>query len=397
MHASVRPSILTTLLALGCGSLTAYYPEGRPPDTGEPGDTDTDTDTDTDSDTDVDTDTDTDPTLSPLEITRVEPRNGSTAGGQAIELQGGPFDASAQVWFGDQRATVQSAGSALLRVTSPAGAAGYVPIRVVTDTHSGRRDDAFQYWPDGQGRNGVLGGFHHYRYIGTYWEGGTTPPPEASASLFFVEPSNFEYWRFYAPSIGSCASEYRTDADIFVYNPDITRFTLRRGTSSALNLFRNTQYAYLYETAGNVASQYANSATWTVESDGGVDWPAFVLDGALSTPASFAITSPAISGSEIARVSRGFRITWGGSGGDYVILRLLRFNTAGTLQEEVSCVVSDTGTFNVPSSAFTGWQANAQLTIVVGRVVTGAGTLPHNRSRSGMVGAQWLIGAAFTQ
>ena len=401
MRCPVRPSLIPVLLALGCGGLTAYYPEGRSPDpsdTDTDTDTDSDTDTDTDTDSDTDTDTDTDVDLLPLDITSVEPGHGTDAGGQTVEIFGGPFDASAQVFFGDQRATVASAGAGVLRVTSPPGTVGYVPVRVTTDTHTGQEAEAFLYWPDGQGRVGVLGSFSHFRYIGTYWDVGT-PPPEAAASLYFVEPTSFEYWKFYAPAIGQCRSEYRTTEEILVYTPGVSRLTLRRGTSAAINLFPSADYDFIYESSGNIASQFANSATYSVVSDGGADWPEFTLDGALSTPATFTISSPALGGSEIARVSRGssIRVTWTGSGGDYVILRLIRFNSFGSVAEEVSCVVSDTGAFNVPASAFTGWEAGAQLTFVVGRVISGTGTLPYNRSRSGVVGAQWIIGAAFTQ
>jgi len=67
------------------------------------------------------------------------------------------------------------------------------------------------------------------------------------------------------------------------------------------------------------------------------------------------------------------------------------------LLEEVSCVVDDDGSFTIPSSAFAGWSADAQILMLVGRVKEPSGEIPFNNARSGLVGVQWAAGAMITQ
>jgi len=397
--------LFTAVAAAGCQGLTAYYPEGRS-DTGSETGIDEETDTglaaetgDTAEDTGADTSTE----LKPLEVDDVTPAHGTDAGGLLVEITGGPFDGSAEVYFGEKKARVISAGNTWIQVEAPRNGTGYQHIKVITDTHQGQLDNGFLYWPDGTGQTGTLGSFEHFQYVGSYWDGGL-PEAEAAASVFFLAPGAIEWWQLFGKGFNQCSSNYEySGSEIEVFQPDVTRFTLKRGSAAAVNLFQGDgtpagNEEYVFATQGNVSSSFANSAVYNLESAGTEDWPQFVLEGAVQTPSSFQVTSPVINAPTPPEITRSsFRLAWTGSGGDYVLARLLRFNSTGTLLEEVTCVLDDTGSFTVPSNVWAGWSAGSQLTVLVGRVKESTGKLPFNNSNSGMVGVQWVIGAGFTR
>ncbi|MFK7927060.1 MAG: IPT/TIG domain-containing protein, partial [Myxococcota bacterium] len=357
---------------------------------------------------DTDTDTDTDVDLLPLDVTGVDPAHGSDAGGANVQIDGGPFDGSAQVFFGDERATVRSFTSTTVTVDTPANDVGLAHVKVVTDTHQGEANNAYRYWPDGSGSIGIFGSFSHTRYLGEYWclrepcTGANvgTPEPLSSAAVTFIEPGELEWWQVWAPSLRSCRSNYEASLTATIYDPEISRFFLRRGDSSpAITLFPGTGdvSATTFVTSGNVATSYANNANWELESEGGNEWPAFKIAGAIQTPGTFSITSPVVSSSTIPTVRRNtFNVAWNGSGGDYVIIRALRYSN-GSFVEEVSCAVNDSGAFTIPSSSFSGWSSGGQITLLVGRVIEPNGVVPFNNSRSGLAGVQWVVGAARTE
>jgi hypothetical protein len=391
------------LLAVGCQGLTPYNLDGRL----DTADTDGSADTGDSGDSGVDSgdsgdDTETGTELKPLVVDAVSPAHGSDAGGLVVELTGGPFDNSAQVYFGDKKAKVVSSGTSWIQVEVPSNTAGYQHVRVVTDTHQGRLDNGFLYWPDGTGRTGVLGSFEHFQYVGSYWADGT-PAPEAGASVFFIAPASIEWWQLFGRGFNQCSSNYEySGTDVEVFQPDVTRFTLKRGSAAAVNLFQGDgtpeNPEYVFGTQGNVASSFANSANYNLESAGTDEWPEFVLEGAVQTPSSFQVTSPVINTSTAPDITRSnFRVAWTGGGGDYVLLRALRYNSTGTPLEEVTCVLDDTGSFTIPSNVWAGWSAGSQITLLVGRVKESTGTVPFNGSNSGMVGVQWIIGAGFSR
>jgi hypothetical protein len=389
----MRSLFLLTTSALpfvvGCSGLDANNPDGRVPDT-EPVATDSGT-----PGTGTDSGIETDPNLLPLNITSISPAHGSVVGGTQVEIDGsGPFNATAQVWFGTQPASVIGIGPTRLRVQAPAGAQGLTSVRVTTDTHTARVDDAFRYWPDGQGLAGVIGELSHIRFVGTYW---SPPAPSAEANVMFIAPAPFNFWELWGSGMDSCSSTYTFSGGLSVFVPDVDRFTLRRGTSSAINLNRDPDpsYDYWFE-ADDPVGQYANNATYDLSSDGGNTWPAFTLAGALRTPASFTVTEPAISGTTAPTVPQNFRLSWSGSDGDYMLARIIRYQ-AGAVAQTVDCVLTDDGTHQLNGSEFTGWNSGSQLLIMVGRVRTGSGTLPYNRASTEMVGIQWIVGAGWQQ
>ncbi|MFT7521617.1 MAG: hypothetical protein ACI9MC_003768, partial [Kiritimatiellia bacterium] len=377
------------LISAGCGGLTPYYQEGRP---------DLDTDPDSGTDTGTDSDSNTSSELQPLEITSVTPEHGTSAGGTTVEIQGTHFDGSTKVWFNDRTAEVIDSGSNWIEVSTPKGDQGNSSVRVTTDTHTGETQDAFVYWQDGAGQSGLMGSLSKYQYVGQYWE--STPNDEANAYLYFNVPNTVEFWQFYSSGFGKCVSNYEyAGPSISVYEPGVSRVTLKRGSDTAVNLFQGSGETptYIYESQGNIISYYKNGSTYKLESSRGADWPEFTLEGVVSTPDAFQVTSPAIDSFTAPTLTKNnLLISWTGAGADYVVIRLLRWGQDGTIIEEVNCVVNDTGRFQVPSNIWGGWSFDQQLTIQVGKAKVGGGTVPYNTANTGMIGVHWIIGAGWT-
>jgi hypothetical protein len=112
------------------------------------------------------------------------------------------------------------------------------------------------------------------------------------------------------------------------------------------------------------------------------------------------VTSPAISADNAPTVSRtNFNLAWSTSQpGEYMVAQLLRYNSSlTTLEDVVTCAMTDDGSFQVPSGVWSDWDPDQVIYIAVGRVVEDGGTLPYNNAKSGVVGSYWVVGAAFTQ
>ncbi len=90
--------------------------------------------------------------------------------------------------------------------------------------------------------------------------------------------------------------------------------------------------------------------------------------------------------------SAGIPLIWTGSGGDYMLIEIYRYGTS-SVEDVVTCVARDDGSFLVPGSAFTDWTILSQITFVVGRATTSDVVLPHNRGRSEVLGVAWVQGA----
>lgn len=386
--------VLASLFFVGCGGLAAYYPEGRV----------FVEDTDVDSDQDSDTGTDTSG-KDPIDIYDVDPMHGTTAGGTEVVIDGGPFDPSAEVYIGGERATVLDARTSALTILTPSGVEGLAELSVTTDTGFAVEPDAFRYWADGQGLFGSYGTLENFEYRGSYWcldpacNAVGTPDPEGSAFVLFMVPSDLEISQVYGRQRNICASDYEPNLSASVYDPGLSTMTLKRGSSVLMNLSPSTDgIAGSYETTNNVHNDFIHSTSYSLESTGTMDWPALDIDSSANTPGSFEITRPVVSTDLIPTVSRtNFGVTWNGSSADYVVIRITLVDSSGNALERVSCVVDDTGSFTVPSGVWNRWSSGLQGTLLVGRFRQSNAIIEHNRSRSGMVGVQWLLGAINTQ
>ncbi len=405
MHLSRRPGAFPALLALlvpltscnfGLEPLNIGTDSQGNPIFDTEADTDADADADGDSDADGDTDSDTDVDGN-VAVTGVEPYYGTTAGGQAVTITGGPFDSSATVRFGANSATVQSVNSSSLSVSTPSATdEGSVDVIVATDAGSGSFEDAFFYFEDGQGEAGAIGVIGWYELLGNFWK---DPTPYGVAWTTFIVPQDFHIWDWYAPGSDNCVDDsWSPTGEVYVYDMDVSTITIRPSSGSPATLsWDNGLLEYINEDLST--SQFQANSTYSLDEITSSSFPAFSMSDLARTPSSFSITYPAMTGTQPARVNRNsFELRWSGSGGDKVIIMAFLYNSAGSaIDQEVYCVVEDDGSFTIPSSAWSGFDSNRYIQVIVMRMLESGGTIDYNLSESRVVGAHANIGLVMSQ
>jgi hypothetical protein len=396
----LTPVCLILAAQWGCGGLSAYNPEGIV-DTNPDGDADTDADADSDADADADADSDADADADPepLDIDAITPSWGNNAGGAEIVIEGGPFDDSAVVKFGNKEATVKRATSGELTVTLPTSTvAGPVTVSVTTDSHEGSLTNGFEYWDDASGKYGAYGTISWYHIVGTYW--GSPPTDFGVADFEFIDPIDDPFWkRYYASSIDSCKSNYMTaGASALETGTSTVKLSIPGGGNVSLAADA-TNPAYFR--ADLTDRQYKAGGEYGLLEIASSTFPNIAVDGVVATPSgTLNVTAPAIAGSSPPLISKNFTVSWGASSSaDYILIFLGRYgnSSATDYAEVVSCVANDDGTFAVPGSVWTGWAPDNQLDVLVGRVSESTATFEHNGSQSGMIGTYWVYGAGFQQ
>ncbi|HME02778.1 MAG TPA: IPT/TIG domain-containing protein, partial [Solirubrobacteraceae bacterium] len=117
----------------------------------------------------------------PPAITKLEPKQGSTAGGTEVTIKGSGFGASTAtntVTIGGAKATVTAASATSLTVTTPAGSAGPASV-VVSNTSDGLSvtdAGAYTYLPPAPGTGGAAG--KPAAKSGVLASSETVPPPK---------------------------------------------------------------------------------------------------------------------------------------------------------------------------------------------------------------------------
>ena len=405
MATSLRTLSTLTLLAglctAGCNlglefKVLGFDSNGDPIfDTEEP-DADADADADGDTDADADADADTDGTIN---ITGVDPYYGTTTGGQTVTISGGPFDASATVRFGANTASVQNFGTSSLTVSTPsASSEGVVDVIVSTDAGSGSAQDSFYYFRDGAGQAGAIGNISWYHYVGNYWDG--TPADFGSAWVTFIESQDFHLWDWYAPGIDNCINGVYTSGDkVLVYDLEVSSITLSPSSGSDLRLNWEGAPDYWFVNDNPSSSQIPVGGNYSLDTITSAVFPPISISRLVDVPATFNITSPAITGSTVAQLSRSqLSFRWsGGSTADRVLIELYLFSATGSIEQTVTCVVSDDGSFTVPESAWTGYPSGRQVTVLLSRMEEGSSTLDFNNSQARVVASYGMVAAFFSQ
>ncbi|MFH1467345.1 MAG: IPT/TIG domain-containing protein [Pseudomonadota bacterium] len=349
------------------------------------GDADTDADGDGDADSDADADADAD---GDIEILRVIPEYGTTAGGQTVVIAGGPFDASAEVYFGSGTATVTDWADDELTVSTPtASSEGAVDVYVTTTADSGRSPSAFYYFEDGSGMAGAIGEVALWNLVGSFWKPPTT---FGSAWVTFVMPVDFHIWEWYAPTIDTCAdASYTYTGNIYVRDIGASTITIRpaSGTASTLAWYED-DLQYSNGETDLTATQVPANTTFALDAVHSSDFIPFSVSQLARTPASFTITSPAVSGSVPATVSRNsFNLQWTGSGGDRMLIQGLMLNAARTgVDGWAQCVVTDDGSFTIPPTAWTSWTSGRYIQLNMVRASEQGGTIEYDNSESRVLG-----------
>lgn len=411
----LRTALITSLLASSCNGVglspySKYEPDNGTTDPilpgGNGGDTDQDTDggglgTDTSptgaGDTDV-VDTDLPPASAP-QVTAVEPDYGTNFGGTEVRLTGVNLGAGLQVEFGGEAATVVSAsGTTAVVKTPPVSVVGKVSVKATTTGGSGTLPDAYRYWADAVGKVGGLIVLDKTRYRGGYWSN----PNLSWAAVYggFLTPvAGFEFWKLFAPTMGSCANNYSSGVGFTYRDPGATKLTVTAG-GNTVDMPEDTTMAGFFGSADLALTDAPSSTFWQLDPVvGPAWWPSFTVEQLLKGLDNFEVTSPAINSTNSPNVGQSFDIRWNGSGGDYVIFVLTHYTLSGgstTAVQEVTCAVPDTGSFTVPANVWTTWKRRSTdyINIQVGRMKERTDVLPMDRSTIVGVNEAWVIGAA---
>jgi hypothetical protein len=355
---------------------------------------------DTDGGLDPGPDPDADP--EPLAVSGVVPPWGSNAGGSIVEVQGGPFDSTARVFFQGANFTVEgdvlSASANALQVKVPAtNDEGFTDVEVRTQTHEGRGTHVFTYWKDGAGKYSLIGAHEFIEVAGGYWD--SVYPDQGWAYAFFAEPTSNDWKRMYmADRLDNCMSNYDVDAkfaSIELLKPGVPALTLS-GTGAPLSLLQDATADWFY--ASQTLDENRPEASFDLEAIDSNALPSFPLLDALRTGGDFVLTSPAIYGYDAPLIKRyNFLLSWDATTpGAYAVAQIIRANRNGDVVDDVTCAMADDGSFQVPGSVWTDWDPNGdQLTLYIGRVTESDAVLPFNNTRSGLVGVRWVMGAGW--
>ncbi|MFT5683118.1 MAG: hypothetical protein ACI8RZ_004045 [Myxococcota bacterium] len=354
-----------------------------------------DADTDTDADTDVDIDTG----LAALDVIRVSPPYGTTAGGSQVVIEGGPFDSSAVVYFGDEAAGISSInGGSITAITPPADEESTKSVTVITDTHGGKLKDAFDYFEDGTGLAGAVGSIFWYDYVGNYWGG--TSAGEGFAEMSFIVPTDFHYWQFFVPTIDTCqpyGGTYAYSGELLVYELGVSSLTVTpsSGNPTTLAWDKNSLFFTADPIAGN---QYTKNALYdlTAPTDGPL--AGMAVQDFFRAGGDVTVSQPAIQGSNAPDIYRNQSFRWTAGNADWIMIYMLVLDASQTnVDQGIICVVSDDGAFDVSSTEFSAWPTGRQVNILFTPALELRTTLPHNNSESRIAGMYQMVGAGFSR
>lgn len=337
--------------------------------------------------------------LDPLTISTTTPNYGTTLGGQRVTITGGPFDATARVWFGPNEATVRSVDGSTIEVDSPSTAnTGLVDVRVETTTHEGELESAFTYWDDNTGNSTALGVYFFEEQVGSYWSGATTA--SGSAAVYFTEPSTAQWSDLVASGIDVCADAdtYTYSGTIYVLDPGASSLTVTPTSGSSVSLTWDSSLSG-YTNNSLTTSTYRASTAYTLQPMAGGAFPEVSVSNFLRTPARPSVSVPYITGSSPPNISRYQTFSWSSVGADWVLIEMSVWNTAGTgYQQTVSCVARDDGSFTFDGSKFSSWPSSfeyRQVDVRVGYAYESTGTFPWDNSSINMTGLYQVYGAGF--
>jgi hypothetical protein len=363
-------------------------------------DTTTTDDTPTDGTDSTGTTTTEPPPPPPLSLDSLSPTFGSTAGGTRVTLQG-EFSAGVEVRFDGLLANVISQDATEMEVETPTTTAeGWVDVEVSLGSDSHSLNGAFQYWQDGTGQSGVFGFMTYVEIVGGYWGAGTT---NVAQSLFtFTEPGSWELWQDYTTALDTCVYNHAVNPLPLSYDPGASYVDLDNGGSvtrlnDASAIFGAGFYGDDVLTPGVEVVPGASYDLLTVP--GNANWPAFTVSGFVEIPNSFNVTVPDLDRANPPTVSSQIDFSWGGGGGDYTLIYILRQYWTGAAWLDdgvVTCAVYDDGAFTLPSATWPTWYAGDFLHVQVGRVYESSATLPYNNADNRMTGIYWFYGGADT-
>ena len=100
---------------------------------------------------------------------------------------------------------------------------------------------------------------------------------------------------------------------------------------------------------------------------------------------------PSFESSSPAYISQNQYFTWQPTGADWIQINMIQIDASNATISQATCVVDDTGSFTVDSSAHSTWSSGEIIYIIFSRAIESNALLPHNNSRSRVVG-MYIIG-----
>lgn len=332
-----------------------------------------------------------------IAVSGLSPDFGTTAGGTLVEITGGPFDSSAEVYFGSTAGTVVSTTESLITVRTPSvSEEGLYSVTVRAAAGEGALESGFVFWTDGAGLSGTLGAIEFTEQVGSYWSGsgGVT---FGSAAIYFVAPTGIEWYELFAPTLDTCRNEasYSFGGTIEIYDPGVSSIQLTG--SRSMNLSWDSEYGY-YALAELTTSQWAANASYDLQPMSGGGFPALTVSGIAATAPAPTLYSPAIGGSTPPDISPNPTFSWAATGADWVLITMGIWDSGNTgYQEVINCVARDDGSFRVDTGQFSQWPYDRQIDVYFGPARKATGTLPWNNAQSGVIGLTRIYGAGFTR
>lgn len=373
-------------------------PSGDPGTGDEPPSNDDGPD-DSDSDDEADEDADEPVGDSDL-ITAISPQHGSTLGGTRVAVRGGPFPEGTEIEIGGIVVSVtDNVGDELRFETPPYSGEGWAELATVHPDGSRHSwSEGFHFWQDGTGLAGAAGYYQWVQPVGGYWIDGVPPDPWGGANIVYLVPEDFYWWELVTGTLGTCTASDSTgyDGELFLYDfgePNL-RLENEYGSTTLLT-FDDASKGFGNEafTAGNfIASHSYASQPFT-----SLDAPPDSIANFVETPATFRVSNPNIDSLYVPNITRSQTVTWDAGGADVVWIEMARVNSLGTaIEEGIICIVSDSGSFTVPASAWASWPTGRQVNLVVTKARVSRALLPHNNSESRVSGMYSVFGAGFS-
>ena len=396
------PQTLCLLLGLtGCKvGLEPFAPDALLDDEEEADvDSDTDGDSDADSDSDSDGDTDADTDADAISIDSITPGEGLNTGGTRVTITGGPFDSSAQAYFGGELSNRVGFGSTELIVETPAySSSGAVDVLVESDAGTGRSIGGFVYNEDASGKAGAIGEVSWTEGVGGYW-GGSPPSGFGGGDVYFIEAADVHWYEAYVSSLDQCVNLFTTGGTLpsNPIDPSQSSISLVSTTSRTITLPWDSSYG-AYSGDISVAADYVRNGNYTLGDMSDSYVPTGEVSNFLKGATDLTVTNPNITGSATPRITRTQSFQWNSSvTADWISIQLLLLNSAGTdFDDAIFCFARNDGNFAIPSAAWTTWPTNRQVNIIIGASVEPTGTFTHNGAESRVAGTYYLFGAAFT-
>jgi hypothetical protein len=330
-------------------------------------------------------------------VTGLSPDFGTTAGGTVVEITGGPFDSSTEVYFGSTVGSVVSTTESLITVRTPSvSEEGLYSVSVRAAAGDGELESGFVYWTDGTGKNGTVGVVEFTEQVGDYWGTGGGGATFGNAAVYFVAPTEIEWFEVFAPTLDTCRNEasYTFNGTIEIYDPGVSSIQL--SGSRTMNLSWDSEYGY-YAVDELTTSQWAANTTYDLQPMTGGGFPEVTVSSLASTAPTPTLYSPAITGSSIVDISPNPTFSWAATGADWVLITLGIWDSGGTgYQERIHCVARDDGSFRVDTGQFSQWPYSRQIDVYFGPARKATGTLPWNNAQSGVVGLTRIYGAGWT-